>query len=333
MQIILDDISCKDQFYPFTATRSVVDMPVGIFTIKEKWENRYGQPVFLRSEVSHKTHNDDLMIPGNAIPDADEGKLLNDPWDIILDNANEIAADFEFVKATVTSQELSSSNRVINSSDIIIAKGAKVEHCILNAAAGPIYIDENAEIMEGSMLRGPVYIGKNTVVKMGSRIYGGTSIGSNCIVAGEIKNSLIIANSNKAHDGYLGDSIIGEWCNLGAGTSNSNLKNTAGVINVWNHQKKQYITKGTKHGLLMGDYTRCSINTSFNTGTITGVCCNIFDVSFPPKYIPDFSWGKEKYKREKAFQDIQNWKALKGSMLTDEEKEILSNIYNESLLY
>src|SRR5204863_3570859 len=163
-------------------------------------------------------------------------------------------------------------------------KGAKVEHSMLNASNGPIYVGKNAEVMEGCMIRGPFALGQNAVLKMGSKVYGATSIGPSCAVAGEIKNSVLFGYSNKAHDGYLGDSVIGEWCNLGAGTSNSNLKNTAGIVKVWVDSKDDYLPVGVKCGLLMGDYSRSAINTSFNTGTVVGVCCNVFCERFPSKY-------------------------------------------------
>jgi len=149
------------------------------------------------------------------------------------------------------------------------------------------------------------------------------------VAAGEIKNSVMFANSNKGHDGYLGDSVIGEWCNLGGGTTNSNIKNTAGQVKVWDNKKKAFETMGLKCGLLMGDYSRTAINTSFNTGTVVGVCCNIFGEGFPSKLVPDFTWGKERYTFEKALQDIDNWKKLKGTNISAEEKKILKQLYNQ----
>ncbi len=148
-----------------------------------------------------------------------------------------------------------------------------------------------------------------------------------CVAGGEIKNSILMSYSNKSHDGYLGDSVIGSWCNLGAGTSNSNLKNTAGEVKVWGKEKNDYIVAGNKCGLLMGDYTRCAINTSFNTGTVAGISCNIFGNVFPPKFIENFTWGNERYIFEKALSDINNWKKLKGLEITAEEIQSLKNIY------
>ena len=163
---------------------------------------------------------------------------------------------------------------------------------------------------------------------MGAKVYGATTIGPYCMAGGEIKNSILFGYSNKAHDGYLGDSVIGEWCNLGAGTTNSNIRNTASAVSVWNQSLKQYEKAGLKCGLLMGDYSRAAIHTSFNTGTVVGVCCNVFGDGFPPKFIPDFSWGKEKYIFEKALTDIANWKKLKGKSLEPEEIQILKQLFN-----
>ncbi|MEO6819531.1 MAG: glucose-1-phosphate thymidylyltransferase, partial [Ginsengibacter sp.] len=218
-------------------------------------------------------------------------------------------------------------NLITGRNTIFIEDGAKVRFSILNAETGPIYIGRNAEIMEGSLLRGPISIGENAVVKMGTKMYGATSIGPHCVAGGEIKNSVLIGYSNKAHDGYLGDSVIGEWCNLGAGTSNSNLKNTASMVKVWVRNNNNYRIVGNKCGLIMGDYSRSAINTSFNTGTIVGICCNIFG-HFPEKFIKDFNWGDQQYKFEKAISDIRNWKKFKNKKVTDREIAILKNLYH-----
>jgi UDP-N-acetylglucosamine diphosphorylase/glucosamine-1-phosphate N-acetyltransferase len=178
------------------------------------------------------------------------------------------------------------------------------------------------------MIRGPFALCEQATVKMGAKIYGATTIGPCCIAGGEIKNSVLLGYSNKAHDGYLGDSVIGEWCNLGAGSSNSNIKNTAGSIKIWNNATMDFEPAGIKCGLLMGDYSRCAINTSFNTGTVTGICCNIFGQSVYPKYIPDFSWGTERYVLQKAIQDIDNWKKLKGHAISEREIQLLTDFYS-----
>ena len=181
--------------------------------------------------------------------------------------------------------------------------------------------------MEGNMIRGPFAICEGAVLKMGSKVYGATTIGPFCMAGGEIKNSVLFGYSNKAHDGYLGDSVLGEWCNLGAGTCNSNVKNTAGEVKYLTGADSAGIAAGNKAGLLMGDYSRAAINTSFNTGTIVGVCCNIFGEYMPRKYIANFSWGTDRYDFEKAIKDISNWKKMKGKSVSEEEKELLHQLY------
>jgi UDP-N-acetylglucosamine diphosphorylase/glucosamine-1-phosphate N-acetyltransferase len=188
-------------------------------------------------------------------------------------------------------------------------------------------------MLEGSLIRGPFSLGEGALVKMGAKIYGATTIGPYCLAGGEIKNSILFGYSNKAHDGYLGDSVIGEWCNLGAGTSNSNIKNTASEVNVWHFHTREYLKAGLKCGLLMGDYSRAAINTSFNTGTVVGVCANIFGEGMPPKFIPSFTWGNKGlslYEFEKALTDISNWKKLKNQVLTEEEITQLKHIFGQS---
>ena len=162
---------------------------------------------------------------------------------------------------------------------------------------------------------------------MGSKIYGATTIGPHCVAGGEIKNSVLMGYCNKAHDGYLGDSVIGEWCNLGAGTSNSNVKNTGTDVQYYIDDSMQPLNAGNKAGLLMGDYSRAAINTSFNTGTVIGVCCNIFGQSQPEKFVPNFSWGTERYELDKAFRDIENWKKMKNQLLLKPEKDQLQQLY------
>jgi UDP-N-acetylglucosamine diphosphorylase/glucosamine-1-phosphate N-acetyltransferase len=237
--------------------------------------------------------------------------------------------DFEFITAGRKSAVISSTNKIISPENIFIEEGAKVEHSIINASNGPVYIGKNAEMMEGCMIRGPIALCEGATLKMGSKIYGATTIGPGCVAAGEIKNSVMFANSNKGHDGYLGDSVIGEWCNLGGGTTNSNIKNTAGPVKVWDNKTKDYIAMGLKCGLIMGDYSRAAINTSFNTGTVVGVCCNIFGEGFPPKLVSDFTWGKERYTFDKALRDINNWKMLKSQTISAQEEKILKELYNQ----
>ena len=252
---------------------------------------------------------------------------MNYPWQIFEFNDWAIRQDYELITEGRKSKELSLTNKLINPENIFVEEGAKVNYSILNAQDGPIYIGSNSEIFEGSFIRGPFSLGEGSRIKMGAKIYGGTTIGPFCLATGEIKNSILMSYSNKAHDGYLGDSAIGSWCNIGAGTSNSNLKNTGGIVTMWSKEKNAFIEAGYKCGLLMGDYSRCSINTSFNTGTVVGVSCNIFGNTFQSRFYKDFTWGNEKYIFEKAISDINNWKKMKGLEITEEEIQSLKKIY------
>jgi len=247
--------------------------------------------------------------------------------DVVKNNAATIVRDVAIKQINKATLELNSSSQIIHAYNIFVEEGAILENCILNASEGPIYIAKNCKIMDGAILRGPIFIDEGSIVKMGATIYGGTSIGKNCVVGGEIKNSIINNFSNKAHHGYLGDSIIGKWCNLGAGTSTSNVKNNGSDVML--QLANAELNAGNKFGLLMGDYSRSAINTSFNTGTVVGTCCNIFTEGLTPKYIPNFSWGckGERYELPKAFTDIENWKIMKGETLSKEERELLKNLY------
>jgi UDP-N-acetylglucosamine diphosphorylase/glucosamine-1-phosphate N-acetyltransferase len=340
MTIILDDSLCRDQLYPFTATRHVADIRIGIMTIREKWalikpgigKNSDGNVVNVQANIIPSHDNADAILASAAegkLPEEDSIKFIDHPWDIFLLNDWAIRKDFEALTQGRTSQTLSCTNNLIAPANIFAEEGAKLEYCTINASMGPVYIGGNAEIMEGCTTRGPFALCEGATLKMGSKIYGATTIGPHCIAGGEIKNSVIFGNSNKAHDGYLGDSVIGEWCNLGGGTTTSNFKNTASPVRVWDNKSKAYVQIGLKCGLLMGDYSRAAINTSFNTGTVVGVCCNIFGTGFPPKLINDFTWGKERYTFEKALQDITNWKKLRGETISEQQKKILIELYNQ----
>jgi UDP-N-acetylglucosamine diphosphorylase/glucosamine-1-phosphate N-acetyltransferase len=344
MIIFLDDTNCKDNLVPFTHTRHVADIRIGILTIREKWSGL--SKLTDDFTVSAEKTEQSIVVPANIIPTMDNylqllqaaqmntlAALSKDlptiqyPWDIFRLNEWAIQKDFEWITKNRTSQPLNSSNFYLKAEHIFIEPGVKMNHCSLNAEKGPIYIGANAEIMEGSLLRGPISIGENSVVKMGARLYGGTTIGPFCVAAGEIKNSVLFEYSNKAHDGYLGDSVIGAWCNLGAGTTNSNVKNNAGDIYYSKDNLFHSISAGNKAGLLMGDYSRSAINTAFNTGSFVGVSCNVFTAGFPETYIPNFTWGKEKYLLDKALSDIDKWKKMKNKSITPQEIELLTNLY------
>jgi UDP-N-acetylglucosamine diphosphorylase/glucosamine-1-phosphate N-acetyltransferase len=262
--------------------------------------------------------------------EAKPAQRLEYPWQLISWNDEQLRRDFLLQFARSNAQIIPDTNRVIQPENVIIEEGAVVEHCIINASTGPVYIGKNATVMEGSILRGPVAVCENAVVKAGAKIYGATTIGPYCSVGGEVKNCLLQCYSNKAHEGYLGDSVIDCWCNLGAGTSNSNVKNTGGEINVWHESSGENINVGRKFGMIMGDYNRTAINTSINSGSIIGICNNIFGEGLMPKPIGDFRWGihhTSNYKFDKAVEHINNWKKMKGLELSSAEISVLKYIF------
>jgi UDP-N-acetylglucosamine diphosphorylase / glucose-1-phosphate thymidylyltransferase / UDP-N-acetylgalactosamine diphosphorylase / glucosamine-1-phosphate N-acetyltransferase / galactosamine-1-phosphate N-acetyltransferase len=355
IKLVLDDTLIQPHLYPFTYTRSAADIRIGILTIREKWEKLLGQKVTVNGDdylqhAASEQENIPAVFAANIIPSTDFIKallkgnyseqdfleqttvrILQHPWQIFQYNDWAIREDFKLVTAGRHSTPIPESVQVMSARNIFIEEGAKLEHCILNAGTGPIYIGKNTEIMEGSIIRGPFALCEGATVKMGAKIYGATTIGPNSIVGGEIKNSVIFGYSNKAHEGYLGDSVIGEWCNLGAGTSNSNIKNTASEVKVWDYATNSFSSAGLKCGLIMGDYSRCAINTSFNTGTVVGLCCNVFGQGLTPRYIPNFTWGNEKYEFEKALKDIINWKQLKNQLLTEKEIQRLQHTFESTI--
>jgi UDP-N-acetylglucosamine diphosphorylase/glucosamine-1-phosphate N-acetyltransferase len=389
-KIIFTEEFCQpENLHPFTLTRQMQDIRVGILTIREKWERALGLPSFDKKEDDYKdlelsVNMDEaagegvcFMIHGNVLPTPrlvkEVGRLKNGefiassegngiiyrftkkeivdrykikvgnaraikeairsirfPWDIFQLNDWAIRQDFDLLTRKRRSQSLSTTNRVTRRSQVFLEKGARMEHCIINASTGPVYIGKNAEVMEGSVIRGPFAMGVGACLKLGSKVYGATTLGPRCVAGGEIKNTVLFGYSNKAHDGYLGDSVIGEWCNLGAGTTNSNLKNNASDVKIWT--PKGQVNAGTKCGVMMGDYSRTAVNTAINTGTVIGVSCNVFGAGLTPKYIPNFSWGSEGVKRyefEKALADIGEWKKIKQQKLSDGEKSILKYIFEK----
>ena len=340
--IVLVDKDCRDDLFPFSATRHVADIFVGALTIKQKWQ------MLTAENISTDENEDGVHISANIIAteqnfkeiiekcsnkitveETETVKIIKSPWHIFQLNDYALREDFKILTNNRKSSLLTETNKAVNTQNIFIEEGADISYSMLNANTGPIYISAGAQIMEGCMIRGPFFMGKNSVAKMGTKIYGATSIGANCIVGGEIKNSVLFGNSNKAHDGYLGDSVLGEWCNLGAGTSNSNVKNTAGNVGYILEKNAPPIYAGNKAGLLMGDYSRAAINTSFNTGSIVGVCCNIFGEIMPAKFTKNFTWGKEKYIFDKALQDINNWMVFKNASLTETAKQKLKELYEK----
>ncbi len=395
MHIILFDDETRDHLLPFTFTRPVADLRLGILTIKEKWEFIYPQATFayitqnyLAEKYPIDFGDDNLVINGSALPspqlcallnqmDLNEAFLLNEEliaakldgrqferlvndqdigelkgydledtdfikidrlWDLYLHNHRAIKEDVERLTKQKSFAAPSSTNRVLGASQVFIEEGASVECATLNAETGPIFIAAQARVMEGSLLRGPIAIGPKAVVKMGARIYGGTTIGPGCKVGGEINNSILLANSNKGHDGYLGNAVLGEWCNIGADSNNSNLKNNYDQVKLWSYPESGFRSSGQQFcGLFMGDHSKCGINTMFNTGTVVGVSANIFGAGFPRNFLPSFCWGGahglSTYKAEKAFETIERVMKRRDKEFTIQDRLIMLRIFEETSKY
>jgi UDP-N-acetylglucosamine diphosphorylase/glucosamine-1-phosphate N-acetyltransferase len=252
-----------------------------------------------------------------------------------LKNEEAINRDFAMLTKGRKSKPIGKSNQIIGKGKIFLEEGVKMECAFLNASDGPIYIGKNAEVMEGSMIRGPFALGESSTLKMGTKIYGGTTIGPHCKVGGEVSNSVFFGYSNKAHDGFIGNSVIGEWCNLGANTNNSNLKNNYSKVKVWNYYKKDYVDSGlTFCGLMMGDHSKSSISSMFNTGTVVGVSANIFGSGFPPKMIPSFAWGGSNgfttFRMKDALELAQRVMERRHIKLTKVDAVILKAIFDQT---
>lgn len=259
--------------------------------------------------------------------------VLTRPWDIFKNNAQALEEDFELITKGRTSAAISSTNTLLGER-IFAEESAIVECAILNSKTGSIYIGHEAEIMEGSVVRGGLAMLEHSCIKLSGKIYGATTLGPHVKVGGEINNSVIFGFSNKGHDGFLGNSVLGEWCNLGADTNNSNLKNNYSEVSAYAPAEKKYIATGLQFcGLIMGDHSKSGINTMFNTGTVCGVSANVFGAGFPPKYIADFSWGGadgfEEFKLEKALEVAEKMMERRGLTLSKEEREILSYLHSK----
>ena len=344
MNIILFDNQIRAHLLPFTFTRPVAEIRIGITTIREKWERAF------KTECSFFTQdylselfpiaitNDNLFIAGNLLPDKElvnaikllqVGEVLKDSQNSVLAlragtfeeftelenfkkvvyannflkicskqdifslNGEALVKDFKTLKGNRKSAILSNSNTLIgNPQNLFIEIGAIIEGAILNCETGPIYIGKNAQIMEGSCIRGPFALLDEAVVKMGTKIYGATTIGLHCKAGGELNNVVMFGYSNKAHDGFLGNAVIGEWCNIGAGSDASNLKNNYGEVAQWDYASQTYENTGLQFcGLILGDHSKCGIGSMFNTGTVVGVGCNLFGADFHRSFIPSFSMG------------------------------------------
>ncbi|SMD35122.1 UDP-N-acetylglucosamine diphosphorylase/glucosamine-1-phosphate N-acetyltransferase [Reichenbachiella faecimaris] len=389
MNISLADLSQhRTKLFPFTLTRPVADLRVGILTIREKWEKHFNQSISflavpeLQGKYPKPKGEIQLMINGIVCPDVDlvntiknlnENELLrkdglfiaakgsfdsletninlqgfmsidyqsdctaiNRSWDLFANNKVQLQADFDLLTKGRTSQKISDPHTIVyGTNNVFLEEGVDIKAAILNAEEGPIYLAKNSIVQEGATIRGPFALGENSRINMNAKIREGVTIGPNCKIGGEVSNSIVYGNSNKAHDGYLGNAVVGEWCNLGADTNNSNLKNNYDEVNVYDFETNDFIKTGLQFcGLFMGDHSKTAINTALNTGTTIGVCSNVFGSGFPPTYIPSFSWGGQEkmvtHKIEKAIATARKVWARKNIEQTEADEKILKTIFDRS---
>ena len=382
MNFILFDGPRRDHLLPFTFTRPVSEIRVGILTLRERWEAYLKVPVSSLTEdylsikypVNIESENvfiDASVLPTpslvNALNTLEDGQVLksknltiaycsshvkgaeelasfsivefnndlvqiNNTWDIFDKNADILQTDFDFITKGRKSQPISETNQLIHPERIFLEEGAKVEFSILNATDGPIYLGKNAEIWEGSLVRGALALCNNAIIKMGGKLYGATTIGPYSKVCGEVSNSVIFGYSSKGHEGYLGNAVLGEWCNIGADSNNSNLKNNYAKVRLWDYATERFEQTGLQFcGLMMGDHSKTAINTMFNTGTVIGVNSNIYVPGFPRNFVPSFSWGGASgftaYQPAKAFDAAKVMMARRGVEFNEIEADILTHVF------
>lgn len=385
MNYILFDGTVRNALLPFTFTRPVADIRIGILTIREKWETQLGITTttlteeYLQEKYPMVEMEENVMINAAFVPnkelvalvqglktnqaifagdevvafftnenqeevDFDSYEILNfdtncikieHTWDIFSKNDQALREDFELITTDRTSQPIPKSVNVIAPENIFIEDGAKLEFVTLNASTGPIYIGKNAEIMEGSVIRGPFALCEKAQVKLATKVYGATTVGPHCRIGGEVNNSVLFGYSNKGHDGFLGDSVLGEWCNIGADSNNSNLKNNYEEVKLWSYETENFAKTGLQFcGLMMGDHSKCGINTMFNTGTVVGVSANIFGSGFPRNFVPSFSWGGASgfttYLTKKAFEVAKVVMSRRNVEFTDQDAKILEHVFEET---
>ncbi len=265
--------------------------------------------------------------------------IIERPWHIFQSNGDQIRKDFKLISAGRKSAPLNDPHTIVyNEDNVFIEEGASIRASVINAIDGPVYIGKNSQVNEGCLIKGPFSLGEESQLSMGARMKGDNTIGPYCKVGGEVSNSVFFGYSNKGHDGFLGNSVIGEWCNLGADTNSSNLKNNYSEVKVWDYQKEKLENSGLQFcGLLMGDHSKAGINTMFNTGTVVGICANIFGGDFPPKFIPSFSWGGSNgfttFDKEKSFEMCEAVMQRRKIDLSLREKEMLSHVMDKSAIY
>jgi UDP-N-acetylglucosamine diphosphorylase/glucosamine-1-phosphate N-acetyltransferase len=283
-----------------------------------------------------RTHEDEVpeVITGKVVEYKQSVILIDQVWKIFQYNGAQLISDFQLITAGRDSHSIQDKHTVTYApQNIFIEEGVTIRSAILNAENGPIYIGRNAEVQEGALIRGPFSLGENSVVNMGCKMRGDVSIGPGCKVGGEVSASVFFGYSNKAHDGFLGCSVIGEWCNFGADSNTSNLKNNYEDVKIWNYAKGGFVNTGLVFcGLMMADHTKCGINTMFNTGTVTGVSANIFGDGFPRNFIPSYAWGGaagfSTYQFEKAMLTAAKAMERRGILLTDIDREIYKKVFD-----
>ena len=385
MNYILFDGPARNSLLPFTFTRPVADILVGIITIRQKWEMRLGSTTttlteeYLSEKFPMVEMEENVMINASFLPNTILAEMVSNlqsnqaifkedeviafftnenqeevdfdtyeiiefnenciriehTWDIFSNNDAAIREDFELLTEDRKSQPIPKSVNTISKENIFIEEGAKLEFVTLNASSGPIYIGKNSEIMEGSVIRGPLALCDNAQIKMASKIYGATTVGPHSRIGGEVKNAVLFAYSNKGHDGFLGDSVLGEWCNIGADTNTSNLKNNYEEVKLWSYESESFEKTGLQFcGLMMGDHSKCGINTMFNTGTVVGVSANIFGSGFPRNFVPSFSWGGASgfttYITKKAFETARLVMSRRNIDFDEKESAILEHVFEET---
>jgi UDP-N-acetylglucosamine diphosphorylase/glucosamine-1-phosphate N-acetyltransferase len=281
--------------------------------------------------------SDHLHINFDLQESTGEAIVIRRIHDLFMHNRRALQLDFELIAGN-SFAPVSNTCTVIGPHPVYLEPGAVAEACTFNTKEGPVYIAAGAEIMEGSIVRGPIAICEGAQVKMGAKLYADSTIGPGCKVGGEVTNTIFFANSNKSHDGYLGNSVIGEWCNLGADTNTSNLKNNYGPVSVWNYAIGGDEDTGLIfHGLIMGDHAKCGINTMFNTGTVVGVFANVFGSGFPPKFIPDFSWGGAdgftEYSLPKAIETAERVFARRKKTVDAPLRKLLTALFEHTAQY
>ena len=318
---------------------SILPTPALVESIQHLSEN---QALFYKDDViaffSKDTQEEVDFNTYEIINFTSELIQIKHTWDIFSYNDRAIQMDFDLITEGRKSQPIPKGVNVVNPENIFIEEGAKILFTTLNASSGPIYIGVNAEVMEGSVIRGPFSLGEDSTVKMGAKIYGATTIGPHSKVGGEINNTVIFGYSNKGHDGFLGNSVLGEWCNLGADTNNSNLKNNYAEVRLWSYETENFAKTGLQFcGLIMGDHSKCAINTMFNTGTVVGVSANIFGSGFPRNFIPSFSWGGKSalsvYQINKAKETADLVYKRRHLEFDEKEQQILEHIFEATKKY